>query len=627
MEQERIKRARAMARYKTLEAAVKADALEQFQDLSTGEAVILGLLNQGVTTFIGVFGHGSTDLGEVMRIYEEAGALKTYQVHSEIEASHAAAALRWQYGMTPAVFTSIGPGALQALAASLVPLSNGLGVYYLFGDETTHSEGPNMQQIPRREQELFLKLTSTMGPSYTLHTPQAVFTALKRGSAAVHRKQGEKPFFLLLPMNIQPVVTPGMNLLEFPERTGVPALIGAGETPFTQAAGLIRESSRILVKTGGGARDVSPATLKNLLDLTGAVYVHGPNVPGLLPASDPRNMTVGGSKGSVCGNYAMEEADLLILVGARGVCQWDSSGTAFKKARRIININTDPEDLAQYNRTLALPGDAEEVLKRLVAALGDDESAADRLSRCRSWQEECAAKRKDWEAFKALRFEAPPLEDAKFHRSLLSQPAALKIAVDFTDKVGAVKFFDAGDVQANGFQIVADEEPRRTFTDTGASYMGFAVSALLASAMVESPGYPVAFTGDGSFLMNPQILSDAVEHGLRAMILLFDNRRMGAISSLQEAQYRRDYRTDDAVAVDYSDLARSFNGVKGFTCGGTAESLIELLPRAYAWEGLSLVHIPVYYGEDPLGGLGAFGSWNVGNWCARVQPEKHRIGL
>jgi 3D-(3,5/4)-trihydroxycyclohexane-1,2-dione acylhydrolase (decyclizing) len=323
----------------------------------------------------------------------------------------------------------------------------------------------------------------------------------------------------------------------------------------------------------------------------------------------------------------MEEADLLIAVGARGVCQWDSSGTAFKKVRRIININTDPEDLAQYNRTLALPGDAEAVLQRLADQLSAEKETAAHLSRCRSWLEDCAAKRREWEKFKTLRFEAPLLEDSKFRRPLMGQPAALKIAIDFADRIGAVKLFDAGDVQANGFQIVADEIPRRTFTDTGASYMGFAVSALLASAMVDSPDYTIAFTGDGSFLMNPQILTDAAEHRLKAMILLFDNRRMGAISSLQEAQYQKDYRTDDSVAVDYADLARSFSGVKGFTCEGTAESLIEILPAAYAWEGLSLVHIPVYYGEDPLGGLGAFGSWNVGNWCARVEPEKHRIGL
>jgi 3D-(3,5/4)-trihydroxycyclohexane-1,2-dione acylhydrolase (decyclizing) len=33
------------------------------------------------------------------------------------------------------------------------------------------------------------------------------------------------------------------------------------------------------------------------------------------------------------------------------------------------------------------------------------------------------------------------------------------------------------------------------------------------------------------------------------------------------------------------------------------------------------VHVPVYCGSDPLGGLGAWGSWNVGNWCGDVQGK------
>ena len=78
-------------------------------------------------------------------------------VRSEIEASHAATALKWQYGETAAVFTSIGPGALQALGASLVPASNSIGpMLPAYGDETTHDEGYNMQQIPRSEQASFL---------------------------------------------------------------------------------------------------------------------------------------------------------------------------------------------------------------------------------------------------------------------------------------------------------------------------------------------------------------------------------------------------------------------------------------------------------------------------------------
>ena len=53
------------------------------------------------------------------------------------DASHAAMALRWVTGEKAAVVTSIGPGALHALAGSLVPASDGLGVWYLLGDETT----------------------------------------------------------------------------------------------------------------------------------------------------------------------------------------------------------------------------------------------------------------------------------------------------------------------------------------------------------------------------------------------------------------------------------------------------------------------------------------------------------
>ena len=120
-------------------------------DLTLSEALVLGLLKQDVRIYLTVLGHGSTEIGEVLRIYQQAGLVKVYGLHSEIEASHAAAALRWIRGEKAAVITSIGPGALQALAASIVPASDGIGVWYLFGDETSEYEGFNMQQVPKHE--------------------------------------------------------------------------------------------------------------------------------------------------------------------------------------------------------------------------------------------------------------------------------------------------------------------------------------------------------------------------------------------------------------------------------------------------------------------------------------------
>ncbi len=78
---------------------------------------------------------------------------------------------------------------------------------------------------------------------------------------------------------------------------------------------------------------------------------------------------------------------------------------------------------------------------------------------------------------------------------MLYQPAAIKIVADFAKSIEAAKFFDAGDVQANGFQIVEDDRTGDTFTESGASYMGFAASALLASGLAEKPRYGIAFSG------------------------------------------------------------------------------------------------------------------------------------
>jgi len=198
-------------------AALAGNTLPARLDLTLSEALVLGLLRQEVHTYFTVFGHGSTEVGEVLRLYQEAGLVRVYGLRSEIEASHAAAALRWVTGEKAAVVTSIGPGALQALAASLVPASDGLGVWYLCGDETTEDEGFNMQQVPKPAQGLFLQLAATLGQAYSLHTPLALPTALQRGAATVDHPTRPGPFYLFMPMNTQAAWLPGFNLDELPQ--------------------------------------------------------------------------------------------------------------------------------------------------------------------------------------------------------------------------------------------------------------------------------------------------------------------------------------------------------------------------------------------------------------------------
>ena len=615
---QRMERAGRLALSSSLPAARRQDLLPRRTGLTLSEALILGLLQQQVKTFFTVLGHGSTEVGEVLRIYQQAGLVKVFGVRSEIEASHAASALRWVTGEKAAVLTSIGPGALQALAASIAPASDGIGVWYLFGDETTEDEGFNMQQIPRHEQGLFLQLAATMGPAYSLHTPLALPTALRRGMARVDHPYRPGPFYLLMPMNTQAAWLPAFNLDELPVSSSLQ--IGAAEGDYPLAAQWIAAAAQAVVKVGGGGRFAGPE-LNTLLERSGAVLVHTPIATGCIPYRNPRNMGVGGSKGSLCGNYAMENADLLIAVGTRSVCQSDCSRSGYPQVKRVININADVEDALHYGSTLALLGDVRRTLAKLNQALGQ-------LSAPQTeWLAVCAEKKIAWQEHKSRRYRTPLLPDEYWKGPVLTQPAAIKIATDWAKAYGAACFFDAGDVQANGFQIVEDDHPGQTYTETGASYMGFAVSALLATGAGARPFYALALSGDGSFTMNPQILIDGAEHGARGCILLLDNGRMAAISGLQQAQYGSGFATWNTLKVDYLAWARAVPGLLALDGGRTPETLKAALEQAGEHAGLAFIHLPVYFGPDEMGGMGVFGRWYVGPWVEETQALRHEIGL
>jgi len=624
MTEQRLRRAKSIAAAGSYARARRKEVLPKHVDVTLSEALVLGLLKLGVTRYVGIFGHGSTDVGEVLRLYQEAGLVRVFPVRHETEAALAAAALNWAKGEPACVFTSIGPGALHALAGSLVAASDGIGVWFLLGDETTEDEGPNMQQIPKQEQGLFMRLFQTLGQAYSLHTPLALSSALRRGHNTVAHPFKAGPFFLLAPMNTQPVVMEGFNLDELPDPVTFELGPCAEDQSYDIAIDALCQAQRVLVKIGGGARGAS-GPLVEFLDRVSGVCVHTPIATGVVPYGYPGNMTVGGSKGSICGNYAMENADLVLTVGTRFVCQSDSSRTGYPNARKVVSIHPDPGEANHYGETIPLIGDASRVLRQLVHGLDHQRHCPGEVAM--AWREDCGTKKGEWEAFKRQRYECPVLFDPMWGREVLTQPFVIHQALEMARKHGAVSFFDAGDVQANGFQIAEDEEPGRTLTETGASYMGFAVSALLATAMSTRPFYAVAFTGDGSFTMNPQILIDGVVHGATGCVLLLDNRRMGAISSLQRAQYGADFATHDHHDVDYVQWAASVKGVLPLFGGYTGDSLAHALKEAFSFQGLSLVHVPVYFGDDPLGGLGAFGRWNVGCWVADTQRLRHETGL
>ncbi len=222
-------------------------------------------------------------------------------------------------------------------------------------------------------------MASTMGRAYSLHTPLALSAALQRGAAAVDHPYRPAPFYLLLPMNTQAAWLPDFNLDELPEAQHT-APWAQLKAITRQAAEWIHDAERVIVKVGGGG--AMPAqNWRHLLERSGGVLVHTPIATGCIPYAHPQNMSVGGSKGSLCGNYAMENADLLIAVGTRAVCQSDCSRTGYPNVKHVININAD---LGGCHRITTTPWHWSAIcagtLEKLNQALGHSKQDKERMA-------------------------------------------------------------------------------------------------------------------------------------------------------------------------------------------------------------------------------------------------------
>ncbi len=582
----------------------------RFGKLNLAEAVAEFLAANGVEHIFGIGGHGNTALVEALHKHGAGKTFRIFDVQHEAVAAHAATALTWIHGIESAVFTSIGPGWLNTLIAQATAMSDGYGYLVFAGDKTTAYEGPNMQQIMRGGQFGFANAAAAVAKqAYTVIDPRNVYTVLPEALAKTREQGSAGPVNVFLPMNLQ-AAQHDYNLDLLARRFTPPA--GAVRPSLEQvraAAAEIRKHKRIAIRVGGGAVGAGEA-VKALAEAIGAAVMMGPVAMDAVESSFPLNVGPAGSKGSISGNFAAENATLVINAGGRGVCQADCSGTLYRRARSFININLNAIEAQRYDG-LAVVGDAEAALREILDILKSDQPPQPDAE----WLRQIADAKSRWQTYLDGFFREPVIGGK------LTQPAAIKAIDDSINAYRGIKIFDSGDVQAHGFQICRHLEPKTWLNETGNSCMGFAICAAFGLGLVPGAKRPTAIIGDGSFLMQAQAVRDMVKHGSRCTVVVLDNQAMGAITSLQWAQEYEGAATRDRAqipAVDYAAMARAM-GCAAFTAEASIDSLDDCLERARQCDGPALVDVKVHLGQEEHAALGAFGRWNVGPWSPTVE--------
>jgi acetolactate synthase-1/2/3 large subunit len=304
---------------------------------------------------------------------------------------------------------------------------------------------------------------------------------------------------------------------------------------------------------------------------------------GAFPAPDEQWLGMLGMHGTRAANYAMDEADLIVCIGARFDDRITGKLSEFAPRAKFVHIDIDPAEISKnVPAHIPIVGDAKQVLPKLTKeyrALSADSS------RLEDWWKRIAA----WQKEYPLAYERNEQGEIK--------PQAMVEAMYKATGGDAIITSDVGQHQMWAAQYYDFARPRRWINSGGLGTMGFGLPSAIG-AKVANPGDDVVcLAGDGSLIMNVQEFATAVHHEIPVKVFLMNNGYFGMVRQWQELFWEKRYSSVEmGASPDWVKLADAF-GAKGMRVDDKNE--VEAAMReALATEGPVLLDVRVTQDEN-----------------------------
>jgi acetolactate synthase-1/2/3 large subunit len=371
---------------------------------------------------------------------------------------------------------------------------------------------------------------------------------------------------------------------EYPEAVDIPGYMPKPkeEPGLTEAAQLVRSSTRPVVYLGGGVRAGSAfAEIFEFCELVGAPVVTTLHGKGAFPETHPNCLGMFGMHGSRYANYTVQESDLIIALGARFDDRVTGKLTAFAPEAKIVHLDVDPAEISKLvNATVPLVGDLKELLPRLTAATKKEFEERGR-PQIAPW----------WERVRAWQAKHPLTITQEGEKYILPQTAVRRIWEKCDGR--AIVTTGVGEHQMWAAQFWKVSAPRQFITSGGLGTMGFCLPSAIGIQLGRPDAMVVGIDGDGSFQMTLQDLATAVDQKLPIKIFILNNRFLGMVRQWQELFYER--RFSETPLSDVPDFVKL---AEAYKCLGliarTMEELDGVIDRALAHrEGPCIVDIRV----------------------------------
>ena len=352
---------------------------------------------------------------------------------------------------------------------------------------------------------------------------------------------------------------------------------------ITRALAMLRSARRPLLYSGGGVSlaqaEDSFRAFAETSGLPGVVTLKGIGNAG---NHNPHNLGMLGMHGSRAANKAVEECDLLFVVGARLDDRATGKLDGFAPNAKMIHIDADAAEINKLREAdLALRGDLNAILVAFIAALESESLAiADWQKQCQTWH--------TTGGFKAADNEEPmaPITGPAFIRQLS------RIAPDDT-----VIACDVGQHQMWVAQHYEFDHPRRHLTSGGLGTMGFGLPAAIGAQFADRNSTVINVTGDGSFMMNAQELATIRRYKLPLKLIILDNQCLGMVRQQQELFYNnRESHINLDDNPDFVAMARAFD-IPALHIDRT-DQIRRGIETILAYDGPMLLHVAISREEN-----------------------------
>jgi acetolactate synthase-1/2/3 large subunit len=352
---------------------------------------------------------------------------------------------------------------------------------------------------------------------------------------------------------------------------------------LAEALTMLRAARKPILYSGGGISLAHAEdrfrTFAESAALPAVVTLKGIGNPG---KHNPYNLGMLGMHGSRAANKAVDECDLLLVIGARLDDRATGSLDGFAPNAKMIHIDADAAEINKLRPTeLAIRGDLNDILETLTNALQDKPlDIGDWQKQCRTWY--------TTGGFHAADNEEPlaPITGPAFVRQLS------RIAPDDT-----VIACDVGQHQMWVAQHYDFDHPRHHLTSGGLGTMGFGLPAAIGAQFSDRNSTVINVTGDGSFMMNAQELATIRRYNLPVKLIVMDNQCLGMVRQQQELFYgNRESQINLDDNPDFVAMARAFD-IPALHISRT-DQIRRGIETILAYNGPMLLHVAISREEN-----------------------------